>query len=107
MKLPTTTLAMLLWSTRDQVCPQGWHCLHSLGMAPSMQAQPYTMLVQCYEREEQDHMGLHQLGEPKGLLAGAHISEDSQKQRPKQVDKLMLHLKKAKQVALEANTAHL
>ena len=68
-------------------------------MAPSTQAQAYRMLVQCYEREEQDTMGLHQLGELNGLLAGADINEESYKQRRKQVDKLMLYLKKAKQVA--------
>ena len=44
-------------------------------------------------------MGLHQLGELKGLLAGADINEESYKQRRKQVDRLMLNLKKAKQVA--------
>ena len=52
VKPPTTTLALLLSSTRDQVCQQGWHYVRSLGMAPSTQAQAYTMLVQCYEREE-------------------------------------------------------
>ena len=44
-------------------------------------------------------MGLHQLGELKGLLAGADVNEESYKQRRKQVDRLMLNLKKAKQVA--------
>ena len=48
---------------------------------------------------EEDRMGLHQLGELKGLLAGADISEESHKQRRKQVDRLMLNLKKANQVA--------
>ena len=68
-------------------------------MSPSSQAQAYTMLVQCYEREEQDRMGLHQLGELKGLLARAKLSEESHKLRRKRVDSLMLNLKKAKQVA--------
>ena len=99
VKPPTSTLALLLSSTRDQVCQQGWHYLRSQGMAPSTQAQAYTMLVQCYKREEQDRMGLHQLGELKGLLARADINEESYKQRRKQVDRLMLNLKKAKQVA--------
>ena len=56
------------------------------------------MLVQYYEREEQDRMCLHQLGELKGLLTGANINEESHKQRRKQVDRLLLNLKKAKQV---------
>ena len=34
------------------------------------------MLVQCYEREEQDRMGLHQSSELKGLLAGVDIDEE-------------------------------
>ena len=67
VKPPTSTLALLLCSTRDQVCQQGWHYLRCQGMA----------LVQCYETEEQDRMGLHQLGELKGLLAGADINEES------------------------------
>ena len=61
------------------------------------------MLVQCYEREEQDTMGLHQGGELKGLLTGVDINEESYKQRRKQVDQLMLNLKKAKQVACIRN----
>ena len=61
------------------------------------------MLVQCYEREDQDSMGLHQLGEAKGLLAGADINEESHKQPRKQVDTLMLNLSKAKQVAWSRN----
>ena len=44
-------------------------------------------------------MGLHQLGQLKGLLAGADINEQSHNQRRKQVDRLMLSLKRAKQVA--------
>ena len=44
-------------------------------------------------------MGLLHLGELKGLLAGADVNEESYKQRRKQVDRLMLNLKKAKQVA--------
>ena len=44
-------------------------------------------------------MGLHQLEELKGLLAGVGVNKESRKQRRKQVDRLMLILKKAKQVA--------
>ena len=104
VKPPSTTLSLLLSSTRDQVCQQGWHYLCSQGMAPSTQSQAYTMFVQCYEREEQDKMGLHQLGELKGLRAGADIREESHKHRRKQVDRLMLNLKKAKQLAWSRNT---
>ena len=44
-------------------------------------------------------MGLHQLGELQGLLAAADIKEESHNQRRKQVDRLMLNLKKAKHLA--------
>ena len=69
---------------------------YHIGDCPSQRCQK---LFQCYEREEQDRMELHRLGELKGLLARADIGEESHKQHRKQVDRLMLNLKKAKQVA--------
>ena len=57
VKPPTSTLALLLASTRNQVCRQGWLYLQSQGLAPAMQTQAFSMLVQCYENEAQDRFG--------------------------------------------------
>ena len=46
--------------------------------AAHVQRQAYALRVQCVENEAQDRLALHQIGQPKGRLAGAALSGESQ-----------------------------
>ena len=104
---PSSVLSLLLSSTRDQVCTQGWVYLQLQGLAPRTHCALYTMLVQCHEQAEDGRIGLERLGEIKGLIAGLQMNEDNRHSWHKQIDRLMKNVKKAKHVSwLRNKTGH-
>ena len=104
---PSSVLSLLLSSTRDQVCTQGWVYLQLQGLAPRTHCALYTMLVQCHEQAEDGRIGLERLGEIKGLIARQQMNEDNRHSWHKQIDRLMKNVKKAKHLSwLRNKTGH-
>ena len=91
-------LPLLLNSTVQYVTPQGWKFVESRSLSPSTHAQAYSQLVGLHERDRSDKVGNLLLSKLKGLPAGDSITDVSQKERTKQIHKLMDELQPRKQL---------
>ena len=96
-------LPLLLNSTVQYVTPQGWKFLESQGLSPSTHAQAYSQLVALHERDETDKVGNLLLSKLKGLLYGDTITDVFQKERTKQIHKLMDELQSRKRLGWVCN----